>query len=380
MAAWAFRGDLVALSAGPGAAGRVALSVATKRDVEELPPFQRARARFGNGVQLVAFATQKGAGQVDPEWAERFPASALGLSVGASGVTLDAYLGLDATATTALQPFRLEPDAGEAMGWIAPDALLAGRLTADLARAWALWKEAGRPGPLEALDAQLVARGLDGGALLRLLGTDYVFYLELAKSPNLARMPSLDPRRTNPFEYVRLTVLCRLRDAEALRAHLPAVAEALAPVLRARIEAGEIEGTPVWTVHYRLGEGMTFGVVGDTLVVTGGAGAFADARRRVLHPETAFAASLDDRTRRRLAEEGSLAVVLHVPNARRILAGLDASAFGGGPGGIMIKSAVDRLVAPLEKVRVVTGVAEAETGGVGLRVDLAFTAAAPSTP
>ena len=164
-----------------------------------------------------------------------------------------------------------------------------------------------------------------------------------------------------------------LTDPSAFEKDLPAIAAALEPLLKARVEAGEVEGTRVWTVHYRLGEGMRFGVVGTHLLVTGGEGAFLRARQRLLSGGPGL--SLEPEARKRLATEGALAVVLQMSNALKVLDGLDAQAFGGGPSGIMIASAARRLTAPLRSVREAAAVLEAEEGGLGLRLTVGFNAA-----
>jgi len=157
-------------------------------------------------------------------------------------------------------------------------------------------------------------------------------------------MPALDLRRTNPFVYLHAEVRAGLTDPAKARAVLPEVAEALAPVLHAEISRAEVEGVEVFTIRYHLGEGMSFGIIGDSLVATGGEGAFAAAVLRAKEKAAGFSkAQAGAPFLPSLRSKGSASAVLQIDRLLVDLGEVDAERLGGGPGGMAAALAFRKL-------------------------------------
>lgn len=372
--AWAFREDVAILSGGDESApDRVATAVARRGGTSLLddPWFSRSRAHVGESPSLLLWSSAAGAARLGQDTAG-FPAGALALDVSQTRVALRAFVGFDETRRALLGALRQPENAGGLVADLDPKALLAARASADLPALWKTLKAQGLPRRLDDLSARLLAAGVkvEKDVLPLLTGTA-LLDLRLAPSPDLSTMASLDPRRTNPFQYVRAAVFVPVRDGKKAAALLPALASALGPTLHAQVEPTEVEGQPAWTVRYHLGEGMTFGLHRDVLVLAGGEGAYRDALRRLAdHGEGAFGT---EAMRKTLADDGSLALALDVRALLSTVRGLPAEAFGGGPNGIVVRSMVGRFASALDPVTGVVGTLTPDGDGLSARLEVGFT-------
>lgn len=373
-AAWAYRGKVVVLSAGAGAEARVAGAASTSRgeSLSSTPAFARARTQLGQGADLLMFTGGAGLSEIDPDL-HGARAAAVTLTASGAGLSLDAFFDVGEQGAKTLVGLTGKADARTALRDVGEKAILVARASVDLPAAWAEARRRGLPPRVADLEAALEKKGLKVPELLALSDGTAIAEVRLSPHPDLTTMPTLDPSRTNPFHYVRATLLLPVKDASKVGASLPLVADTLAPALSAKITKVTIEGHPAFTVHYQLGEGMTFGLVQKTLVVAGGDHAFADAADQVGAGSDAFAKTLaDPKTVTRLAKGGLVAGVVDVDTLLAAVKGLPDSSLGGGTVGVILRSILDRVTAPLSHLaRVDFGVTPGAEG-VRASVDVVF--------
>ncbi|MDF1564780.1 MAG: hypothetical protein P1V51_17190 [Deltaproteobacteria bacterium] len=356
-AAWAREGGYQILSPGKGAPDRLfqVLAPGGAPRLTQQPTFSAAFEALAPGSHLFLWGLPEGVARAD----RRLKGMEEGLDAGALALTLTrdsaevALLGdLGAVAATAL-PIFAPADSGRIEGLFSrllPEAVLAARFSLSFPEVWKRAAQLRSLNALEGLEAQLRARGVEVSEVLPLFDGQIVGGLTPLAEAELDRMPSLDLRRTNPFAYVRAEVRAGLKDPKKVRELLPLAAEALAPALRADVVRGEIEGSEAFTIKYHLGEGMTFGVIGDDLVATGGEGAFAAALRRHAGKTEGYGANLKQAPyAARLTREGSFGAVLQVDRLLTALGEVDSERLGGGPTGMTAALAFRKMRATLEK-------------------------------
>jgi hypothetical protein len=377
MAAWTYRDDVVLISAGRDAEGRVAAGAASgegRGGIRDQLWFKRGEGAVGEDAHLFLWVSGEGASRAMRHVRNTFEAAALGLNLEKGHVATRVWAGLDGPRRNAIDPFKVQADASDLLGHLDPSAMAAGRLKVDLQAAWSLAQVAGLPRHLDELTAQLTARGIRFERdVLPLLEGTVVMDLGMAGQPDLGGLRRVDPRRLNPFLYVRTSLFARLDDAEKAEALMPDVAQSVSRAVRGRLEEVEIEGRRAYEIHYRLGKGMTFGIVDDVLVVAGGEKSYPDAMARVASPSGGLADRIDDpEAWERLAKEGALALLVHVPNLVATVEGLPSESFGGGPTGMMLRSLVERFVAPVSQLTGVTATFTAHDHGVLGQLDVGY--------
>lgn len=143
----------------------------------------------------------------------------------------------------------------------------------------------------------------------------------------------------NPFHFVNLTLYAQVKDPSIAQTQLSRVALA-STIFRMGIETVEEEGAKVYTATYTAGEGMTWGLIGDVLVATGGRGQFGKARARLSSPSPPFVSG------KSLA--GALALHLEMPKLTSALRAIPESAYGVG--GFRIKEVTERFVSMLDEL------------------------------
>ena len=372
-AAWAFRDRVLVISEGDGAADRVAAVVKTPHGLADDPAFRAARGHLQDAA-LVSYATH-GLAKALGARVPGLKTTGLGISFSKQGATVRGYASLDAAGRRALAPLAPSGDAGALLDRVDPGAIVVLRLSGDPVAAWKQLPAGQLPPRLARLKRALGAAHLDPATdLLPLLGHDAVLGVRLAPAPDLSSgIPSLDPRRTNPFHYLTATAQVPLTDPAKAAKVLPQVARALGPALGAAVTRAQVDGIDAFTVRYQLGEGMTFGVVGHTLVAAGGAHAFRDAVARIQSAAGGYPKAVGDpRAVRRLARRGSASGLLDVDTLLAAVRGLPASSLGGGTFGVIARAALDRITAPLEGLRLVSADLAPAAGGVAFHARVTF--------
>jgi hypothetical protein len=180
--------------------------------------------------------------------------------------------------------------------------------------------------------------------------------LSLPSNVDLSRMPSFDPRETNPFRYVFLAGLGRAKDPAQAKAALEA-AKKFDKQLGADIQSSQVGGDPVYTFKYALGEGASIALEGEQVVVSGGEGRLAPLLGR-LHAASPGPALPPDEASR-LAQAGSF-VYLDLSRVVERVRALPASAFGLG--GFAIRAALMRWMDALDDLHRLTVTADARSG------------------
>ena len=193
-----------------------------------------------------------------------------------------------------------------------------------------------------------------------------VMSLSVAPTATLAQMPELDARRTNPFQYVRLTAIGRVVDPARAQAAVQRLAAA-APLFGAGVRSRDVNGVSVQTITYQLGEGVSFAMKGEYVLVTGGAGRM-----------DASLGAIDKRT----VSPSRLVKDLHVhglttrvdfSRLTEAVRALPASAYGVG--GFAIRAAVNRWMDALAEIDRMDFGASLDQGTARGRLRLEFASA-----
>lgn len=228
--------------------------------------------------------------------------------------------------------------------------------------------EQGKDG-LEKLRAAALEVGIDfDQEVVANLEPGFALSLGLAPTVNLSTAFDLDPRRTNVFQNYSLLAVGRVKDAAkgaATMERLAAVVEKLGNTVASR----QVAGAKVYTANYRLGEGMSWMLQGNDLVLAGGFGDRLPAlveglkgRKDGLSP-TDFA----PRAKEALFGKDGAAVAVDFGKIGEAVGKLPDDAFGTGPGAFMARSAASGVVQQLSRLRAVAAVAPVDGG---LMVDL----------
>lgn len=240
-------------------------------------------------------------------------------------------LPLDTAQATALA--TLHGSAGqELVGQLDPDAFLVARTALDPATLWPI-VETQVPAPVR---QQLLNVGVRMGEVLANVKPGAALSLALpdATRVNLSRMPSFDPRETNPFRYVYLAALGQVKDPAAA-AHTLSEVQKFGPQIGASVATRLVGKVPVYTFKYQLGEGASVALDGERVVISGGEGRMAPLLGRAPGAGYKLPAELAPRF-----DGAGLAVWFDMARVISSLRALPDSAFGLG--GFAIKSALDR--------------------------------------
>lgn len=258
-------------SAGPGCEVRVkaALARAAAQSLEGNATFTAAIA---SGSALDALAWMPAG---SPFLARTGIANGLrlGLSLDPAHPRVVADVGLDTAQATGLASLKGEGGAAERKS-IDPSAVLLVRSALDPATLWPI-AEALVP---RGLRQRLETAGLPLTAQITNLKPGLAFGLALAEGADLSRMPEIDPRRTNPFQYVTLSGAGRVKDPAVSRAGLEALTqhgEAVGARIEKRAVPHGASMLDAWVFTYALGEGASLSLEGESLLVSGGTGEFS---------------------------------------------------------------------------------------------------------
>jgi hypothetical protein len=241
--------------------------------------------------------------------------------------------------------------APDLLGYLPEDAFLVMRYQGDPARLNGLWPYLAGSSVSRAVQES----GFDmKGELLDRLEPGIVAGVALSPSVQLgAGIPSLDPRRTNPFRFVQLVAVGKGKDAAGLASLL----EKLPPVAKrfgADIQPEDVNGQRVYLTSYARGEGAHLASVGDKVVL-----AAPRARLESMLPRLASAPGTPP-----VAEElrGSVQgpVLGAVVDLRRLAGAVKAlPSEAWGIGGFAIKATTVRFLDATDDLRAVTlGISE----------------------
>lgn len=359
-AAFARRAGFVLLAVGdaPVEAVAAALTRTPEQSLAKAAPFVAAKAKLG-ARDLVVFLPKA------PPRTLPIP-GALALGVGLSGDEL------------ALRFFAaLDPEQQKAIAstFIGGGEALVTRLPGDAPvylRGAVDWKEAlkrlegdaATKGIVSELRTEASAVGVDiDQELFANIEPAFGVAFGIANSVNLSHAFDMNPRRQNPFENYTLVGVGTVKDpAKALTTleKLPGIVEKLGATVKTR-EAG---GTKVWTAEYRLGEGLSWTLQGNKLVVAGG---FSEALDKTLEELAAGKTtlkpdSLHARLKEALVAKTGLALVVDFERIGKAVDALPTSAFGTGPGAFMARSVASGVVQPLSRLKALAAVQPTDGG------------------
>ncbi|WNG20021.1 hypothetical protein [Cystobacter fuscus] len=232
------------------------------------------------------------------------------------------------------------------LGYLPEDSFLVLRYQGDATRLNDFWPY---------LTGSFVARAVQDsgfdvkGELLDRLEPGSVAGVSLSPTVQLgAGLPSLDPRRTNPFRYVQLVAVGDGKDAAGIASLL----EKLPPVAKrfgADIQPTDVNGQRVYLTTYARGEGAHLASVGDKVLV-----AAPRARLESMLPRLAGAPGavpVAEELRGAL-QEPALGAVLDLRKLAEAVKALPSEAWGIG--GFAIKATTVRFLDATDDLRAVT--------------------------
>jgi hypothetical protein len=213
---------------------------------------------------------------------------------------------------------------------------------------------------------QLRRAGIDPAKeILSHLRPGIVLGVALEPEPNLSAGLPVEPSlsTTNPFHFVQTALVAQVKDRELAAALLENLAGA-GEKLRMQITTEEVEGLRVHSATYAAGEGLTWALWEDKLLVAGGTGAFDGLLARVRSQGKEEArASLGT-----LFDAGASAAHLDVQLLARQLREIPSTSFGIG--GFRLKAVLDGWVAMLEELGGVTAAFSVDAEGIVLDAEV----------
>lgn len=274
-----------------------------------------------------------------------------------------AQLDLPLTTAQATALTSLQGSAGqELVSQLDPDAFLVARTALDPATLWPV-VETQVPAQFR---QQLLNAGVRMSDVLANVKPGAALSLALPdpKTVNLSRMPSFDPRETNPFRYVYLAALGHVKDPAAAT-HTLGEVQKFGDRLGANLVSSTVGKTPVYTFTYALGEGASLAIDGDKVAISGGQNRMAPLLARAPGAGFQLPAELAPRF-----NGAGLAVWLDVSKVIASLRALPDSAYGLG--GFAIKAAMTRWLDALSELKggLLTADTKAGPSGSVLHVEL----------
>ncbi len=203
--------------------------------------------------------------------------------------------------------------------------------------------------------------------ILSLLKPGVAFGAGLASDLNLSGgLPGGDGAGDfNPFQFANVTLYARVKDPAAAQATLEKVLAAQER-FKMKVDVREEAGAKVYVASYSQGEGMTWGLVGDMLVATGGKGQWERAKARLATPGTPT--TLADPAAKALFEKAASAAWLDVPKLVASLRAVPESAYGVG--GFRIKEIMETWIAMLDEVKGASAAFSVDEDAIALDADL----------
>ncbi|PTL78468.1 hypothetical protein [Vitiosangium sp. GDMCC 1.1324] len=243
--------------------------------------------------------------------------------------------------------------APELLGYLPEDSFFVARYRGDPSQLSGIWPYLVGSSVTQAVQQS----GFDlKGEVLDKLKPGLVAGVSLAPTAQLGGgMPSLDPRRTNPFRFIHLVVVGESKDAAAFASTL----EKVPPVAQrfgAEVKPTDINGQRVYFTSYRQGEGAHFAEVGDKVVLAAPQSRLEAALTRLKGPAGKSPVAEDVRS----ALQGPvLGAVLDLNRLSDSVRALPSEAWGIG--GFAIKATTVRWLDATDDLRAVTlGLSEKE--------------------
>lgn len=358
--AYARKGKLAVISTGPGCAEAVdaALALPAEQSLAQQPTF-RAFAASQQARDLLVYA-----GAQSPLAGLGLQGLRLSAALEPHALTVQADVPLSTAQSTALS--SMSGAAGsDLVPLLDPDAVLVARTATDAATLWPM-VQAVVPGQVL---SQLVRAGVRVNESLANFKPGAALSLALAPHPDLGRLPSFDPRETNPFAYVNLAALARVKEP-AQTAQSLAELQRFGGVLGLTLQRRDVGKTPVYVVTYPLGEGASFALDGERLAITGGAGRMAPLLARTPGAGVALPPEL-----KASFDAAGLAAYLDVGRAVQTLRAIPDSAYGLG--GFAIKAALTRWLDAISELKSVSLTADAQPRKDVAELHVSLTAALP---
>jgi hypothetical protein len=257
--------------------------------------------------------------------------------------------------------------APELLGYLPEDSFLVARYRGDPSQLSGIWPYLA--GPYITRAVQESAFDVKSEVLDK-LKPGLVAGVALAPTVQLTGgLPSLDPRRTNPFRYVHLVAVGEAKDTTSFPATLEKL-PALAPRFGAEVKPSDLAGQRVYLTSYRQGEGAHFAAVGDKLTLAAPQSRLEAALTRLQGPAGNLPLAEDLRG----ALQGPvLGVVVDLRRLSDAVKALPSEAWGIG--GFAIKATTVRWLDATDDLRAVTlGLSEKEKA---LQAELTLWLASP---
>jgi hypothetical protein len=194
----------------------------------------------------------------------------------------------------------------------------------------------------------------------------------LAKSAQMTTLPSLDPRVTNPFSFLYLAAIGKVKGPERAKETMEKIA-ALAPRFGSKVNVREQNGVKLYDTHYHLGEGAGFALAGNRVVVAGGASRMDGLLSRLDKPEPPL--RVRDAGARKAIDEWGFAVAVDLSRLVTSIRELPDSAYGVG--GFAIKAAIGRWLDALDEITSIR--LAGRTVAKSLQLEAAVSLRAPDT-
>jgi hypothetical protein len=258
--------------------------------------------------------------------------SGIGVAFGKDGMSTRA-VALLTVAQSALASAVSSASGQDLLGLLSPRAPLWFRFGGDLSALAA--KSEARSAIPAPIAAALQEAGIDVRAFLSNLEPGIALSVGLLDRPSFRAMPVLDPRESNPFSFLSLRAVGRVRDIAVAKASLQKI-EAAGPRFGVTYSASMLGGVPVQTASYSQGESVSLALVGHTLLATGGDGEMQQALAALAAPVNAPP----------LIPNAVAALRLDVPLLLSEVDAIPGAAFGGFAG-LTVRSLISRLAAPL---------------------------------
>jgi hypothetical protein len=307
------------------------------------PDYEEAKRELGDSLFLGYFPP----GSEDTAALHLPHGGALSINVGPTAIE---FSGVTRPASDmAAQLAVLNGSAGDdLLGWLDPDAFAVIGFGGDLATLRRVWEEF----VPENYRRMLATAGIDVPVeILGNLKPGSVVSLALAPTASLAQMPELDLRLTNPFQFLHVTGIGRVKDGARAQKTLERLA-GVAPAIGASVKMRSVRGVAVQTFSYHLGETASLALKGEYALVTGGPG-----RMDALLARMEAAPASPSRLLKDLHVQG-FALRVDVTRLVDAVRALPPSAYGVG--GFAISAAVNRWMDAL---------AEVERIDLGARID-----------
>ncbi|HWV38711.1 MAG TPA: hypothetical protein VN033_09585 [Vulgatibacter sp.] len=324
------------------------------------PAFGKARRKLASRDLYAWLPRGVGEGR-----AKRFAGGvAIGASVGEKGLNLRLLLPQGPLQVAAIHAMG-KPAGMEVARLLSADDFLAVRLGGEPA-AYLPALEATAP---RRLLSSLREVGFEPADVLAQLRPGAALGIELNPEVDLSSGLPTDPSiaRTNPFSFFRVVLVAKVKDPAKAAAMLETLAEK-GGAFGMQVAKEGPEDARVYEATYAAGEGMTWGLVGDTLLAAGGTGTFEKARARLGAEAPGEGFVVKDPAARRIFETAGSAAHLDVQRLTAALREIPPSAYGIG--GFRLKELMDTWVGLLGELKGVTASLSIDEEGLIVDADL----------